>query len=77
MNLLVCEFATKDKTEKGLLRARLLKQFISCRDRWRAESWQRRSIGLGGIVSPGEKRSGSDCTRGGPGRKGGNINLVC
>ena len=34
----------REKTEKGLLRARLLRHFISCRGRWRAESWQRRPI---------------------------------
>ena len=48
----MCEFATTEKSEKGLLRARLLKQFISRRGRWRAESWQRRPIGLGGIAWP-------------------------
>ena len=39
----------REKTEKGLLRARLLRHFISCRGRWRAESWQCRPIGLGGM----------------------------
>ena len=34
----------REKTEKGLLTARLLRHFISCRGRWRAESWQLRPI---------------------------------
>ena len=44
MNLLVCESLQREKTEKGLLGARLLRHFISCRGRWRAESWQLRPI---------------------------------
>ena len=50
MNLLVCEFATKKENRKRLLKARLLRHFISCRGRWRVESWQRRPIGLGPVV---------------------------
>ena len=44
MNLLVCEFATKRENRKRVTGARLLRHFISCRGRWRAESWQRRPI---------------------------------